>query len=41
MNEDNPFPPPLEFGDGYKPIPKPRTKKMTVDKPVPTPRAKI
>ena len=39
--EDNIFPPPLEFGDGYKPIPKPRIKKMTVDKPVRTTRAKI
>ena len=39
--EDNIFPPPLEFGDRYKPIPKPRTKKMAVDKPVRTTRAKI
>ena len=39
--EDNIFPPPLEFGDGYKPITRPRTKKMTVDKPVRTARAKI
>ena len=39
--EDNIFPTPLEFGDRYKPISKPRTKKMTVDKPVRTTRAKI
>ena len=34
--EDKIILPPLEFGDDYKPIPKPRTKK-----PVPSPRTKI
>ena len=34
--EDNIIPPPLEFKDDYKPIPKPRTKT-----PVPSPRTEI
>ena len=34
--EDNIIPPPLEFRDGYKPIPKPRTIK-----PIPAPRKNV
>ena len=35
--EENIIPPPLEFRDGYKPVPAPRTKRQ----PVPLPRTKI
>ena len=36
--EDNIIQPPAEFRDNYKPVPAPRTKKMLLKKPVPTPR---
>ena len=43
--EENIIPPPLEFRDDYKPIPKPRTKKPVplprTKKPVPLPKTKI
>ena len=43
--ENNIILPPIEFRDGYKPIPKPRTKKPVplprTKKPVPLPRTKI
>ena len=39
--EDNIILPPPAFGDNYKPIPAPRTKRHVVKQPVPTPRTKI
>ena len=38
--EDNIILPPIQFRDGYKPIPMPRTKKQVLDNPVPLPRTK-
>ena len=39
--KDNIISPPLEFRDGYKPVPTPKKKREIVDRPVPTPRTKI
>ena len=39
--ENNTILPPLEFRDEYKPVPKPRTKKQTLEKPVPEKRTII
>ena len=39
--EDNIILPPIQFRDGYKPIPMPRTKQQVLEKPVPLLRTKI
>lgn len=38
--EDNIILTPIQFRDGYKPIPMSRTKKPVLEKPVPLPRTK-